>query len=144
MSDRQDTEKHLDLIAELLEIFKQEQFEILGVSGGMGYPEPLGLANDGYGDQEEKEPDIYAYDQKTKRYIIGEAKTGAGDFETEHALTQYNVYVDHSNKQTGVRSLLYVIVPASKVPDFNSLITHYIHREYWGNIILVSSKRWVE
>ncbi|MGH2568732.1 MAG: hypothetical protein ACRDGA_10355 [Bacteroidota bacterium] len=144
MSERPDPEKHSDLVAELLDIFQQEQFEILGVSGGMGYPEPLALENDGFGDQEEKEPDIYAFDKTKKRYIIGEAKTGSGDFETEHALTQYNVFLDQVNKRNGQRAFLYVIVPSSRVAEFNSFITHYIHREYWGSFVLVSSKRWVE
>ncbi|HEY4611557.1 MAG TPA: hypothetical protein VII11_01075 [Bacteroidota bacterium] len=144
MSDRKDFEKHSDLVAELLDIFKQRSFEILGVSEGMGYPFPQTLYNDGYGDQEDKEPDIYAYDKKNNVYIIGEAKTGAGDFETEHALTQYNVYVDQLNQRGSGKVYLYVIVPAAKVPEFNSLITHYIHRDYWGNIVLVSSKRWQE
>lgn len=144
MSERKDPEKHLELIAELVDIFKQQEFEILGVSGGLGYAEPLSLHNDGYGDQEDKDPDVYAYDNKKRCYIIGEAKTGDGDFETEHALTQYNVYLDQVHQRSGQRAFLYVIVPAAKVPEFNSLITHYIHREYWGNIVLVSSKRWQE
>ncbi|MCI0706153.1 MAG: hypothetical protein L0Y80_01540 [Ignavibacteriae bacterium] len=145
MSERHDVDKHGDLVAELLDIFKQQGFEILGVSeSGLGYPRTTPLYNDGYGDQEDKAPDIYAYDGKRKAYIIGEAKTGAGDFETEHALTQYNVYTDQTHQRGGGKIYLYVIVPASKVPEFNSLITHYIHREYWGNLLLVSSKRWQE
>ncbi len=144
MAERKDRDIHTDLIAELVEVFKEHEFEILGVSGGMGYAEPLGLPNDGYGDQEEKEPDVYAYDRKRGCYIIGEAKTGRGDFETEHALTQYNVYLDQVHKRSGLRSYLYVIVPASKVPEFNYLITHYMHRDHWGNIVLVSSQRQLE
>ena len=142
MSDRLDGEKHDELVAELLEIFKQQDFEILGVSGSLGYPRPTPLFNDGYGDQEDKTPDIYAYDEKRKAYIIGEAKTGANDFETDHALTQYNVYLDQAYQRGGGKIYLYIIVPALKVPEFNSLITHYLHREYWGNIVLVSSKKW--
>ena len=141
MSDRKDTEKHLELVTELVEVFKENGFEILGAVGGLGYAEPLGLPNDGYGDQEEKAPDVYAYDGKRRCYIIGEAKTGKGDFETEHALTQYNVYLDQVHRRSGQRAFLYVIVPSSKVPDFNALITHYIHRDFWGNIVLVSSHR---
>jgi hypothetical protein len=144
MAERKDREIHIDLIAELVDVFKEQEFEILGVSGGLGYAEPLSLPNDGYGDQEEKEPDVYAYDKKRRCYIIGEAKTGRGDFETDHALTQYNVYLDQVHKRSGQRSYLYVIVPASKVPEFSSLITHYIHRDFWGKIVLVSSQRQLE
>jgi hypothetical protein len=141
MSNRQDIDKHGELVGELLQIFKQQDFEILGVSEGMGYPHPQPLFNDGFGDQEDKTPDIYAYDKKRKVYIIGEAKTGKGDFETEHALTQYNVYTDQVSQRGSGKIYLYVIVPSAKVPEFNSLITHYIHRDYWGSIVLVSSKK---
>jgi hypothetical protein len=144
MHERQDVEKHFDLVKELVEIFQQEEFEIVGAVGRFGFAEPLSLPNDGFGDQEDKEPDVYAYDKKKRRYIIGEAKTGQGDFETEHALTQYNVFLDQVHQRSGQRACLYVIVPSSKVPEFSSLITHYIHREYWGSIVLVSSKRWEE
>jgi len=144
MREGKDSEKHRELIAELVEIFLREEFEVLGVSGGGTYAEPLSLPNDGYGDQEDKEPDVYAFDGKKRCYVLGEAKTGNGDFETEHALTQYNVFLDQVHQRSGQRASLYIIVPASKVPEFNSLITHYIHREYWGNILLVSSKRWME
>jgi len=142
MQERHDVEKHLDLVKELVEIFQQEEFEIVGAVGGFGYAEPLPLPNDGYGDQEDKEPDVYAYDKNRRRYIIGVAKPGSGDFETEHALTQYNVFLDQVHPLSGQRACLYVIVPASKVPEFSSLITHYIHRDYWSNLVLVSSKRW--
>ncbi len=142
MSERRDSDKHLDLVAELLEVLLAEGFTIIEAEGKWGYPVTLPLHNDGYGDQEDKRPDIYAYDGKKKRYVIGEAKTGDGDLETEHALTQYNVFLDQVDRQTGNRAALYVIVPAAKVPEFSALITHYIHRDYWQHITLVSSKRW--
>lgn len=142
MSERTDSDKHLDLVAELLEVLVAEGFTIIEVEGELGYPATLPLSNDGYGDQEDKRPDIYAYDGKKKRYVIGEAKTGDGDLETEHALTQYNVFLDQVDRRTGNRAALYVIVPAAKVPEFSALITHYIHRDYWQQITLVSSKRW--
>jgi len=72
--------------------------------------------------------------------MIGEAKTGNNDFESDHALTQYNVFLDQSDREAGQQAVLHVIVPSSKVPEFNSLITHYIHRDYWESIVLVSSK----
>jgi hypothetical protein len=139
---REDSEKHLDLIQELIDIFLQRHFTILGAVPGLGYPRAVRLSNDGYGDQEDKEPDIYAYDEGRARYIIGEAKTGEGDLETEHALTQYNVYLDQVHARNQERAEVYIIVPEKSVPEFSSLITHYIHREYWGNIVVVRSKRW--
>ncbi len=134
-----DAEKHAQLIAELLELFRREQFTILAAEQSPEFPQPNPLHNDGYGDQEDKAPDIYAFDKARQLYIIGEAKTGLGDFETEHALTQYNVFLDQFRSTTGRQAVLYIIVPSSHVPEFNTLITHYIHREYWHNIVLVSS-----
>jgi hypothetical protein len=144
MSSRNDHQKHLDLIVELMEVFQKEGFSILEAAGVDGYPVPVPLENDGYGDQEDKEPDIYAYDPKRNVHIIGEVKTGDGDFETEHALTQYNVFLDQVDRRTGKRALLYVMVPSEKVSEFSAFITHYLHREYWGMITLVSSQRWKE
>jgi hypothetical protein len=140
MHYRNDPEKHAALIQELLGIFDEKGFQILAADGLVGHPRVHLLHNDGYGDQEDKAPDIYAYDQKRHCYIIGEAKTGKGDFETEHALTQYNVFLDQFDKTSSLQADLYIIVPASKVPEFNSLITHYIHPDYLVSIVVVSSK----
>ncbi|HWP81221.1 MAG TPA: hypothetical protein VNN76_01045 [Bacteroidota bacterium] len=138
---QEDLEKHHALVIELLEIFKQENFKILAVEGLEGLPQPEPLHNDGYGDQEDKAPDIYAFDPVRKRYVIGEAKTGVADLETEHALTQYNVFLDQFHSSNRSQAVLYIILPSSRVPEFNSLITHYIHPDYWGNIVLVSSSK---
>jgi len=140
MHFRNDPEKHAVLIEELLDIFKERGFDILGADGVSDIPPARPLHNDGYGDQENKSPDIYAYDKRRHCYIIGEAKTGNGDFETDHALTQYNVFLDQFDKSSGLQADLYIIVPASKLPEFNSLITHYIHPEYLESIVVVSSK----
>ena len=140
MSFRNDPEKHHDLVEELVDIFRERGYRILGADRVTGVPFARPLPNDGYGDQQPKAPDIYAYDENTRCYIIGEAKTGNGDFETDHALTQYNVFLDQFDKHTGAPAILFIIVPATKIPEFNSLITHYIHHDYWTKIVVVSSK----
>ncbi|MEX2116886.1 MAG: hypothetical protein WEB37_08360 [Bacteroidota bacterium] len=134
-------ELHQALVAELLNIFLDRKYKILGVDDITGYPAPRPLHNDGYGDQKPKSPDIHAFDEETGRLIIGEAKTGDGDLETEHSLTQYNVYLDQFDKKTGQQALVYIIVPASSLPEFNTLLTHYIHPEYWPSLVLVSSTK---
>ncbi len=144
MRSSEDTEKHQSLIHELVEIFEREGFQISEAYDEEGFAQPVELHNDGYGDQLDKAPDIRAYDPKNKQYILGEAKTGLDDLETEHALTQYNVFLDQSDKRTGRKFLLYIILPSLKLPEFNTLITHYIHRDYWANIVLVNSVRWTE
>jgi hypothetical protein len=140
----EDLNKHQSLIDELIEIFERDGFSITEAEGRKDYQPPRELHNDGYGDQLDKAPDIYAYDPKNKLYILGEAKTGLNDLETDHALTQYNVFLDQEDKRTRMKSLLYIIVPQQTVPEFNTLITHYIHRDYWQHIVLVSSVRWKE
>ena len=142
MRSPQDKEKHQSLIAELVEIFLRDGFAISEADGQKGYAAPRRLHNDGYGDQQEKAPDIRAYDAKNQQHILGEAKTGSADLETDHALTQYNVFLDQEDKRTGKKFKLYIILPSMKVPEFNTLITHYIHRDYWQNIVLVNSSRW--
>lgn len=132
-------ELHQALVAELLKIFLDRGYKILGADGVSGYSPPRPLPNDGYGDQQPKSPDIHAYDQQGERFVIGEAKTGEGDLETEHSLTQYNVYLDQFDKKTGKQALVYIIVPATTLPEFNTLLTHYIHPEYWPSLVLVSS-----
>lgn len=140
MTSRSDPEQHAKLIEELVQIFRKEHFTILAADGIEGLPRPKKLHNDGYGDQEDKTPDLYAYDDVRRVHVIGEAKTGKGDFESEHALTQYNVFLDQVDRHSGRRSLFYVIVPWNKIAEFNSLITHYIHPDYWSFLTLVSSE----
>lgn len=136
-----DLQKHQDLVGELVDLFQHEGYLVSGAEGIEGYAPPPELPNDGYGDQEDKTPDVYAYDQKRKVYIIGEAKTGAGDLETEHALTQYNVFLDQVTRTSGKPSYCYMIVPSSTVASFQALLTHYIHRDYWHRLIFVSSSK---
>jgi hypothetical protein len=140
----EEQEKHQSLVDELLEIFQRDGFTITEAEGRQDFQPPHELPNDGFGDQEDKAPDIYAYDPSNKLHILGEAKTGYRDLETDHALTQYNVFLDQEDKRTGRRSRLYIILPSLKVPEFSTLITHYIHRDYWQHIVLVSSVRWKE
>ena len=137
-----DLEKHRSLVEELVEVFQHEGFTVSAADGVRGFLTPQELLNDGYGDQEDKAPDVYAYDAVSKRYVIGEAKTGDHDFENDHALTQYNVFLDQFHRRTGSPSVFYVIVPSGRVAAFQALITHYIHREYWHRIVVVSSSRW--
>jgi hypothetical protein len=133
-------ELHRTLVIELLNVFLERKYTITGVDGVREYPAPRPLHNDGYGDQKPKAPDIQAIDE-AGRLVIGEAKTGEGDFETEHSLTQYNVYLDQFDKKTGRQALVYIIVPAKTLPEFNTLLTHYIHPEYWPSLVLVPSTK---
>jgi hypothetical protein len=141
MRSDKDLANHQSLVAELVELFQRQGFTIAGADGIEGYFPPIELRNNGYGDQEDKMPDVYAFDAKERQYIIGEAKTGDGDFETEDSLTQYNVFLDQTHPASHVPDRVYFIVPALHVAEFNTLITHYIHRDLWDHIVIVPSKR---
>lgn len=137
-------EKHHSLVAELCLLFENASIDIIAADGIEGYATPIPLDNHGYGDQQEKIPDVFGYDAQRKVYVIGEAKTGDDDLETEHALTQYNVYLDQPDRRSGRQAMLYIILPANKVPEFNTMITHYLHPDYWPHIVVVSSRRWLD
>lgn len=131
-------DRRQQLVEELVLVFKREGFRILRAALA-DYSPPEPLPNDGYGDQQPKSPDVYAFDQTSQRQVIGLAKTGEEDFETEEALTEYNVFLDQVDRSTGRPAKLYVIVPGDKLAEFNTMITHYIHRDYWKNLVVVSS-----
>jgi hypothetical protein len=135
----QDAETHRQLVAELTRLFSEAGYIVSSADDVVGYSPPLELPNDGYGDQEEKAPDVYAFDPTEQRYVIGEAKTGNGDLETEHALTQYNVFLDQIHRTSGKRAMVYIIVPESVVPEFNTLMTRYIHPDLYENLAVVKS-----
>lgn len=127
------------LIDELTALFVRSGLKIIGAAGAAKYDAPPRLRNEGYGDQEDKRPDIFALDEKSGNYVIGLARLGANDLETDHALTQYNVFLDQFDPRTGERARMIVILPASKVAEFNTMITHYIHPDLWGSISVVGS-----
>jgi len=129
------------LIDELSGMFEEGGLKIIGAVGSEKYDAPPRLKNEGYGDQEDKRPDVFALDEKTGQYVIGIARLGGNDLETDHALTQYNVFLDQFDPRTGERARLIVILPPPKVAEFNTLITHYLHPELWEAISVVGSLR---
>lgn len=139
-----DLTRRQTLVKELLDLFLESSFDILGVEGIEGHVQPDPIENKGMGDQEYKSPDIYAFDHIKRNFVIGLAKTGKKDIASEHSLTQYQVFLNHVDPRSGNSSLLYIILPEKKIPDFNSLITHYIHPDCWENLILVSSKQLID
>ena len=126
---------------ELLEYLLADGFTVLAAKDTDGYVEPVPEHNDGYGDQADKSPDVLAYDPREKRRIFGIVRTGVNDLESEGSLTEYNVFLDQTDKMTGDPCRLYIIIPPSKIQDLTALMTHYIHRDYWFKIVLVSSTR---
>jgi len=102
------------LIDELSALFVRSGLKIIGSGGSGSYDPPPKLRNEGYGDQEDKRPDIFAIDETTGHYVIGLARLGVGDLETDHALTQYNVFLDQFDPRTGERARMIVILRPPK------------------------------
>lgn len=125
---------------ELLVYFEQEGFQILGVINSQKYPEPAFLHNDGYGDQEDKQPDILAFDSKQNCHVVGLVKETRAQLENEESQTQYNVFLDQKDITSLQPYRLYLIVPSSLAGEITSFLTHYIHREYWYRITIVVSE----
>lgn len=128
------------LTEELLALFLREQYSILGAASVEGYAPPRSLPNDGYGDQQPKRPDILAYDAAGGGYVIGLVKSTGDNLESIDALTQYDVFLDHLDAKSGRPSKVFVILPASRIAEFTSLITHYLHPERWEQLTIVRSK----
>ena len=132
-----ESQKHKDLVIELGDKFTEWGYLLKRVDGvSDGKPEVVENSS-GVGDGEDKRPDIDAYDEKNKRVIRGEAKVGDGDIETEHSVTQYQLFSNKS--KNGVPSWLYIIVPKSKHQFLNNVIVGNVPESQWNNIQLVSS-----
>ena len=128
------------LIEELLDHFTSEKYTIIGAKGVAGYRSPDELHNDGYGDQKNKRPDVFAFDELNKRFVIGVVKTSDDDLESLHSLTQYDVFFDHKNPHNGKPSQVCFILQPETIAQFTGIITHYIHHDYWNNMMIVRSK----
>ncbi len=127
------------LVAELVQYFLREGIEVHGACGLEGYEFPPAIRNDGYGSAKPCRPDVVGYDGGHKRIVFGLVRLDRESLDTEKSLEEYNVFLDH-NAGLGERaSVLYVLLPPALLEEFTSLITHYIHREYWHRIIPVVS-----
>jgi hypothetical protein len=125
---------------ELLAYFNKERFRIFGVKESNEYPAPSFLDNDGYGDQQDKQPDILAFDDVNECFVVGLIKLTKKSLEAEDSQTEYNVFLDQKEIQNGQPYRLYIIVPSILSHEITGFMTHYIHREYWYRITIVVSK----
>lgn len=133
-------EKKSQLAKELLEYFIKQDFQPVAARGLSGYREPEPIHNDGYGDQEDKPPDILAFDSTEQCFLVGIARIGDKDLESEGSLTEYNVFLDQVDERYKKPYRLYIIAPSNKISQLTALITHYIHPDYWQKITFVSSQ----
>lgn len=127
-------------MAELVELFTREAFVVYGAKGLTGYKTPPHIQNDGFGNGDPIQPDVIAIDSVRSRIVFGLVRPDRRSLDSEDSLTQYNVLLDHKANYAEHASLLYVVLPPALIQDFNTVITHYIHREYWHRIITVQSR----
>lgn len=128
------------MIEELVDFFLSEQIVIHGVKGMDGFKTTPEIVNNGYGDFRPRIPDIIGLDREKRRVIFGIIKCERSELDSEEALTEYNVFLDHRSERGDEASVLYVLLPGEFLQEFTGMITHYIHREYWHRILPIVSK----
>jgi len=139
MADRMFVPSKESLVAELVQYFLHEGFTVRGARGVEGYDDPPAIRNDGYGSARPCHPDVVGFDGGLRRIVFGLVRTDRQSLDNELSLEEYNVFLDHNAGLKDQASVLYVLLPPSLLEEFTSLITHYIHREYWHRVVPVAS-----
>jgi hypothetical protein len=127
------------LVAELVQYFVQEGFVVHGARGVEGYDTPPVVRNDGFGSARPCCPDVVGHDGLHRRIVFGLVRPDRQSLDSEESLEQYNVLLDHNAGLGEQASVLYVLIPQGLLEEFTSIITHYVHREYWHRVIPVAS-----
>jgi len=128
------------MIRDLVEFMKAEGHTVHAAQGVEGYKIPSVVHNDGYGQARDRRPDVVGFDFRHKRILFGIARPDRRSIDTEEALEEYNVFLDHNAGLRDQASMLYVMVPEELVQEFTTMITHYIHRDYWHRVVTVGWK----
>jgi hypothetical protein len=126
------------MIAELIRLFEAKGYELHGAAG-MTDREPPSIKNDGFGSGRARKPAVVGYEPGEKRIVFGLVRENRKSLDSEESLEEYNVFLDHNAGLGKQASLVLVLMPPELIPEFTSIITHYIHREYWHRIIPVAS-----
>lgn len=129
------------MILALVEFMKQEGFTVHAARDIEGYKPPTLVHNDGYGKAMDRRPDAVGFDFMRKRIVFGLVREDRRSIDTEDALEEYNVFLDHNAQLRDQASILYVLIPEECLQEFTSMITHYIHRDYWHRIVPVGWKQ---
>ncbi len=133
-------DRRQSMIGDLVRFMKDEGFTVHAARGVEGYKPPTPVHNDGYGRSLDRRPDVVGFDFHHKRIVFGVVRTDKRNMESEDALEEYNVFLDHNAGLRDQASVLYVMLPEDLIREFTALITHYIHRDYWHRVITVGWK----
>lgn len=127
---------HSALVEELARIFQNKGWIVRAIDG-ITNEKPSVVENNGIGDRENKIPDIEAYDSRSGRIIRGEAKIGNGDIESEHSITQYQLFSNRN--KNGVPSWLYIIVPKQEHSNIQNIVMQNVTERSRENIGVIAS-----
>jgi hypothetical protein len=127
-----------EMLQHLVRMFIRQGFTVKGVRGLGGFDMPPAVRNRGFGSRRDRVPDVVGMDAENRRIVFGLVRGDRKSLDSEDALEEYNVFLDHNEGLITQASLLLVLVPAALLPEFTSMITHYIHREYWHRVIPVA------
>jgi len=125
---------------ELIALLQGEGIDIKGARGVAGFDPPPAIANDGFGSARPRRPAVLGFDSEKRRIVFGVVRPDRNSLDSEDALEEYNVFLDHNARAGPQASVLYVIMPEELVNEFTSIMTHYIHREYWHRVIIVRAQ----
>ena len=126
------------MLQHLVRAFIREGYTVKGVLGLEGFDRPPVIQNRGFGSRRDRVPDVVGIDEVRKRIVFGLVRGDRKSLDSEDALEEYNVFLDHNEGLESKASILLVQIPASLLNEFTSIITHYIHREYWHRIVPVA------
>ena len=124
---------------ELISCLENQGVVIKGARSLEGWDSPPLIANDGYGSAKPRRADVIGFDKARKCVVFGLVRPDRQSLDSEESLEEYNVFLDQNAGSAEHASRLYVILPEALLGEFTSLITHYIHRDYWHRIITVGS-----
>jgi hypothetical protein len=128
----------ISLLDQLHAFFLSSGFEVHGALGIHGVAPPPFIPNDGYGTGRNPQPSLIGFDPLQRRIVFGLVRERRADLDSEESLEEYNVFLDHNTRLGPRASAVYVIMPGEFLTDFGDIVSHYIHREYWGRIVGVA------
>lgn len=127
-----------EMLQHLVRTFIREGYTVRGVLGLEGFATPPVVRNRGFGSGRDRVPDVVGLDEMRRRIVFGLVREDRRSLDSEDALEAYNVFLDHNEGLEEKASILLIQMPGPLVPEFTSIITHYIHREYWHRIVPVA------
>jgi len=136
LKDKQNTDERTVMIRALAENFRKNGITVNAAVDIDGYPLPKLFSNPGFGDQRRKQPHLLGVHEKDGELYIGLVKTSDEDLMDESSLTEYDLFMDLTIRQKGVRFCL--MIHEDRIQQFNSFITHYLHPDFWPNMMVVA------